>query len=201
MEKGQVAGNVIIRRRKSTPFGPFRVDEVDLQVQRQDGTYQELKRVSFERGDSVAVLVHRRDTNAVVLARQFRYPALANREERSDGFIVELPAGIVDDGETPYQAAEREVAEELGYNVTNLQHVATFFVSPGGTSERILLFYAMVDGPPQSAGGGLSSENEDIQVLTVPVDEFVEKIKRNEIRDGKTLLAGYWFVASRRDVA
>jgi nudix-type nucleoside diphosphatase (YffH/AdpP family) len=196
-----VAENVIIRKRKSTPFGPFRVDEVDLQVQRQDGTYQDLKRVSFERGDSVAVLVHRRDTNAVVLARQFRYSALANREERSDGFIVELPAGIVDDGETPYQAAEREVAEELGYSVTNLQHVATFFVSPGGTSERILLFYAMVDGPPQGAGGGLSSEAEDIQVLTLPVDEFIEKIQRNEIRDGKTLLAGYWFLATRRGVA
>jgi nudix-type nucleoside diphosphatase (YffH/AdpP family) len=187
-----MATKAIIRKRISTRHGPFRVDEVELQVQRRDGTYQDQERVSFERGDSVAVLVHRIDVDAVVLARQFRYPVLANINERGDGMILELPAGILKEGETPQQAAAREVDEELGYTLKGLEHIATFFVSPGGTSERVIVFYAAVEGSPQTAGGGLAAEGEDIEVITVPVADFIAKIKSNEIRDGKTLLAGFW---------
>jgi len=190
--------NVVIRKRKSRPFGPFRLDEVDLQVRRRDGTRQRMKRVSFERGDSVAVLVHRIDTDSIVLARQFRYPVLANAGERSDGIIVELPAGVQDKGEAPRRTARREVAEELGYRLLTLRRITTFFVSPGGTSERILLYYATARGRARSRGGGLADEGEDIEVVTVPVPKFIEMIKRNTVRDGKTLLAGYWFMQDRK---
>jgi nudix-type nucleoside diphosphatase (YffH/AdpP family) len=189
--------NVVIRKRKSRPFGPFRLDEVDLQVRRRDGTRQTLKRVSFERGDSVAVLVHRLDTDSIVLARQFRYSALSNSNEKGDGIIIELPAGVQDKGEAARKTARREVAEELGYRLLSLKHVATFFVSPGGTSERVLLYYATTRGPKQGDGGGLSAEGEDIEVVDVPVRKFIEMIKRNIIRDGKTLLAGYWFMQNQ----
>ena len=187
---------VIIKKRRSTPFGPFRMDQVDLLVRRRDGTDQKLKRVSLERGDSVAVLVHRLDTGSIVLARQFRYPALASAGEKSDGWIVELPAGVQDAGEAPRNTAKREVAEELGYRLLSLRHIATFFVSPGGTSERVLLYYATARGRPHGDGGGLAAEGEDIQVVTVPVQKFVRMIKNNVIRDAKTLLAGYWFLQS-----
>jgi nudix-type nucleoside diphosphatase (YffH/AdpP family) len=184
----------IVRKRSSTRHGPFRVDEVQLQVQRRDGTYQDQERVSFERGDSVAVLVHRFDIDAIVLARQFRYPVLANVNEQSDGMILELPAGVLKEGETPQQTAVREVDEELGYTLKGLEHIATFFVSPGGTSERVIVFYAAVEGSPQAAGGGLAAEGEDIEAVTLPVADFIAKIDTNEIRDGKTLLAGFWFM-------
>ena len=188
----------IVRKRSSTRHGPFRVDEVQLRVQLQDGTYQDQLRVSFERGDSVAVLVHRVDVDAVVLTHQFRYSVLANADERSDGVILELPAGMLKDGEPPHQAATREVAEELGYDLKVLEHIATFFVSPGGTSERLIVFYATVEGDPRGVGGGLATEGEDINVVTIPVKDFLAKINSNEIRDGKTLLAGYWLMTGRR---
>jgi len=108
-----------------------------------------------------------------------------------------LPAGVQDAGEAPRETAKREVAEELGYRLQSLRHVATFFVSPGGTSERVLLYYATVRGRPQGDGGGLLTEGEDIEVVTVPVDKFVQMIKRNAIRDAKTLLAGYWFMQNQ----
>jgi nudix-type nucleoside diphosphatase (YffH/AdpP family) len=184
----------IVRKRSSTRHGPFRVDEVQLQVQRRDGTYQDQERVSFERGDSVAVLVHRFDIDAIVLVRQFRYPVLANVNEQNDGMILELPAGVLKEGETPQQTAVREVDEELGYTLKGLEHIATFFVSPGGTSERVIVFYAAVEGSPQAAGGGLAAEGEDIEAVTLPVADFIAKIDTNEIRDGKTLLAGFWFM-------
>jgi nudix-type nucleoside diphosphatase (YffH/AdpP family) len=193
--------NVVVRKRKSTPFGPFRIDVVDLQVRRRDGISQKIKRVSFERGDSVAVLVHRLDTHSILLARQFRYPAFANSGERGNGMILELPAGVREKGETPRRTAAREVAEELGYKLLTLQHIATFFVSPGGTSERILLYYATARGRPNSDGGGVAAEGEDIEVMSVPVRKFIEMIKGNSIRDGKTLLAGYWFILQRKWMA
>jgi nudix-type nucleoside diphosphatase (YffH/AdpP family) len=123
---------------------------------------------------------------------------LASASERSDGIIVELPAGVQDKGEAPRSTARREVAEELGYRLLTLRHIATFFVSPGGTSERILLYYATARGRARSQGGGIAEEGEDIEVITVPVPKFVEMVKRNAIRDGKTLLAGYWFIQGQK---
>jgi ADP-ribose pyrophosphatase len=189
---------VIIGKRSSTKYGPFRIDEVQLRVQRRDGRYQDQLRWSFERGDSVAVLVHRLDTDAIVLARQFRYSVLASADEQSDGMILELPAGSIKEGEPPHETATREIAEELGYELKALEHIATFFVSPGGTSERIIVFYATVVGEPRGAGGGLAEEGEDIEVVALPVGDFIAKVSSNEIRDGKTLLAGYWLAAARQ---
>jgi ADP-ribose pyrophosphatase len=187
---------VIIRKRSSTKYGPFRIDEVQLRVQRRDGSCQDQVRWSFERGDSVAVLVHRRDTDTIVLTRQFRYSVLASADEQSDGMILELPAGMVEDGEPPHKTATREVAEELGYALKALEHIATFFVSPGGTSERVIVFYATVEGEPRAAGGGLPAEGEDIEVVSLKAGDFIAKVYSNEIRDGKTLLAGYWLSAA-----
>jgi nudix-type nucleoside diphosphatase (YffH/AdpP family) len=113
--------------------------------------------------------------------------------------IVELPAGEQEKGETSRRTARREVIEELGYRLLSLRHIATFFVSPGGYSERILLYYATATGRAQSDGGGIADEGEDIEVITLPVTKFTEMIKRNVIHDGKALLAGYWFIQMRKD--
>jgi ADP-ribose pyrophosphatase len=191
---------VIIRKRSSTRYGPFRIDEVQLRVQRRDRSYQDQVRWSFERGDSVAVLVHRLDTDTIVLTRQFRYSVLASADEQGDGMILELPAGMVKDGEPPHTTATREVAEELGYELKALEHIATFFVSPGGTSERIIVFYATVEGEPRGAGGGLAEEGEDIERIALKASDFIAKVHSNELRDGKTLLAGYWLAAARPHV-
>lgn len=197
-EGSNVARSVIIRRRKVTPFGPFKLEEVNLEVERRDGSREDIERINFERGDSVAALIHRLDTNEIILVRQFRYSVLANAGEASDGMLVEIAAGIIDPGETPYQAIRREVVEELGYELVNLQHVATFFVSPGGTSERNLVFFATVQGPPMKPAGGISAEGEDIETVVLPFDLFIDKIRANELRDAKTLLAGYWLLSQKR---
>lgn len=189
---------VKVEKTKSTKFGPFAMVEAKLKVESTTGKMVEMQRVVFERGDAVAMLVHRRDKDTVILTRQFRFPARFNKAEDSEGWIVELPAGIVEDGEKPEVSARREVEEEVGYRVDKLEEIATFFVSPGGTSERVSLYYAAVTGPPVSDGGGVESEQEDIEVLEVPRKDFIALVKDNSIRDAKTLLAGYW-LAARKD--
>jgi ADP-ribose pyrophosphatase len=71
--------------------------------------------------------------------------------------------------------------------------IAEFFVSPGGTSERIVLFCAVVpDASRVAAGGGVGSEGEDIKVLEWPVDEFLARLQARGLNDAKTIIAAYW---------
>ena len=72
---------------------------------------------------------------------------------------MELVAGIVEPGEDPEQAMRRELLEEMGYEALALTHISTFYVSPGGSSERVILYCADVDSRGRVAeGGGLRSK-------------------------------------------
>lgn len=186
---------VVIKNKQSHPFagGRFRVDVVDLDVTNPSGDRVAMTRVSFERGDSVAVLVHDTARNAVILTRQFRYPTIATDAADGDGWLLELPAGGLEAGESPETCARREVEEEVGYKPDALEPICRFFVSPGGTSERITLYYAAVSGPSETGGGGI--DGEDIEVLRVPVAKFLQMAADNTIKDAKTLIAALWLRA------
>lgn len=106
----------------------------------------------FERGYASAVVLYRTDTQEVVLVRQFRAPTLkldpdtGDARADSDGQLIETIAGMPKEGETPQDAIIRETLEETGYAITqsDLKEISRFYVSPGGTSERIFLYYAEV---------------------------------------------------------
>ena len=91
--------------------------------------------------------------------------------------------------------------EETGYKVRDLAPVGTFFSSPGGTSERIFLFFAEV-GEADRLGKGGGIGNEDVQVVHVPLDDLFERLSRGAIEDPKLAIAGYWLrdhLKSRQD--
>src|SRR5215468_8411141 len=103
----------------------FKVDEVTVAHQRYDGTMSaDERRLVFERGDAIAVLLLDKQTRSVVAVEQFRLPALIARRRdnptTSEGWMTELVAGMIDDGESATQAVMRE--------------------SPGGSSERFFLY-------------------------------------------------------------
>jgi nudix-type nucleoside diphosphatase (YffH/AdpP family) len=171
----------------------FRVDEAQLRYERFDGTLsEEVRRLSFERGDSVAALLLNRDTQRVILVDQFKFPTYAN----GPGWLVEVVAGTVGRDEDPSHALRREILEETGYEVGDLTHIATFYVSPGGSSERIILYYGEVDaGSRVSSGGGLPEEGEDIQVLEWSLPDLWRAIDQHALEDAKTLIAAMWLRA------
>ena len=173
----------------------FRVVAGTLRHERYDGTMSdEMVRLNLDRGDSVAALVHDVDDDVILLTEQFRYPVLHD----GPGWIVEIPAGMIDGGEEPELAIRREVHEEIGYEVDTLRHVGSFYMSPGGSSERIHCYYARVDSRHCVAdGGGDDREGEDIRIVRMPVQEFLERQADMRLPDAKTMIMAQWFAMNQ----
>jgi nudix-type nucleoside diphosphatase (YffH/AdpP family) len=173
----------------------FKVDEVDVSHQQRDGKMGRQKRLVFERGDSVAILLLNLDTESVVLVNQFKVPAMVGRRRddpaTADGWITEAIAGMIDEGETPEQAVIRESREETGYLIKNPKLISKFFSSPGGTSERIFLYFAEVRNSDRIGKGG-GVDDEDISILHVPLIELFERLEQGSIDDPKLAVGAYW---------
>ena len=169
----------------------FKVEEVFLRFEKFDGTMSEtIRRITLERGNSVAMVVYNLDTQKLLLLNQFRYPT----HHSGPGWMTEIIAWMIDPGETPEEAVRREAREETGLNVKKLEHIASFYPSPGGCSEQIFLYYVEISG--ESARykriGGLASESENILTLELSLEEALAKIRSGEICDAKTIMGIFW---------
>lgn len=170
----------------------FRIVQAKLTHERFDGgTTRELTRINFDRGDGVSVVVYSEATDEVVLVEQFRYPvyaASAQGDRDDDGWLLELVAGMKDDeGRT---VAEREVQEETGCELTEPpERLATFYLSPGGTSERMEIYLAKVrDLDRVQTHAGVQHEGEDIRTHVVSLSNALKMIADGRIRDAKTII-------------
>jgi nudix-type nucleoside diphosphatase (YffH/AdpP family) len=178
------------RRRLLDDF--FKVDEAEVSFERFDGSMTPpVRRLVFERGDSVAAVVFDHDAQQLLLTEQFRFPTF----EKGPGWLIEIIAGMIEAGEQPEASMRREIEEELGYRADRIEHVATFYVSPGGSSERIWVYYAEVGAVGHvSAGGGLPGEHEDIRVISISPEEARAALKDGNIADAKTIIGLQWFL-------
>lgn len=174
----------------------FRIVQAKLRHEKFTGEMsEEITRLSLERGDAVAAVIHNPVDDTILLIEQFRYPTYGKTD---DGWVQELPAGIVEEGEDPSYTMKREIEEETGYEVDTLRHLYTFFLSPGGSSERVFLYYGRLDANEKTfAGGGLDHEAEDIRTLRIPVDEALKKLKERQFTDAKTIVGLQWLQMNR----
>ena len=188
---------VEIRSQKRLFDDFFKIDELIVVHQRYDGSMSGVeRRLVFERGDAVAVLLFDADTRSVVLVEQFRPPTLiAHRRDNpasTDGWIVELVAGMIDAGETAEQAAIREVFEETGYRIANPRPIGKYFSSPGGSDERFFLYFAPVGERQREGNGGGIAGEEDIKVFQLGVVVLFDRLAQGAIDDPKLAIAAYW---------
>jgi ADP-ribose pyrophosphatase len=174
--------------------GFLKIDEVIVSFDRLagKGRMEGVKRLIMERGDSAAVLIYETDTDKVLLTRQVRPATIA----KGPGVIDEIVAGAIEKDEAPRDCIRREIEEEIGYRVParSIKHIGMFYVSPGGTSERIVLFYAQVQETQRVNAGasGVASEHEDIALVKVDRKSFIRQALSGKLDDAKTLIAGLW---------
>lgn len=172
----------------------FKIKKAKIKHELFDSNTIEVDRLSFERGDSVAILIYEKDTDTLLFTNQFRYPTIKEK----DGWILELTAGSLEGNEEPKNRVKKEVEEEIGYNVNEVEFISSFFVSPGGTSERILLYYSEVNSSDKVFnGGGMKYEKEDIQLIKIKTKEVTQQFKDNKFRDAKTIIGIQWFLTNK----
>lgn len=150
-----------------------RVFEVSVDTVREaDRTY--IREVVHHPGS--AVILPAFDDGTVGLVRQYRHPAVK--------YLLELPAGTLNDQERPEVGAARELEEELGLIAENLEKLSEFFVSPGFCAEKMWLYLAT--DLKQTAQR--LDEDELIEVVRVSLDRALQMIAEGEIEDAKTII-------------
>lgn len=164
-----------ITQRQRVFDGHFKVDK--LTVKQANG--KEVPREQFAPGHAVAALVFDTAKQQYVLTKQFRVGA--------EQELPEIAAGMIDQSESPETAVRREIHEELGYEIDELTRIVQMWPSPGTSAETIVVYYAEVSRQT-GAGGGLTEENEHIEMLTFNQEELFGQV----FQDAKTMLAVQW---------
>lgn len=112
----------------------------------------------------------------VVLIRQFRHAA--------GGFIYEIPAGTLKDGESPEACAARELEEEIGYRAAEFEHLTSIFPAPGYTDEVIHIY----TGSSLTKSVQSLDHDEVLEIVDMPLEQAVGEIMSGRIRDSKTII-------------
>lgn len=158
--------------------------KVTFDYQRKNGTWETHSREAYDRGNGATILLHNPAADTVVLTRQFRLPTFVNGNP--SGMLIETYAGLLDD-EHPDAAILRETEEETGYRLTAVQKVMEAYMSPGSVTERLFFYLAEYSPATEQRGGG-GIEEEEIEVLELPLRRALAMIATGEIQDGKTIM-------------
>ncbi len=123
-----------------------------------------------------AVILPAFEDGTIALVKQYRHPAVK--------YLLELPAGTLNDQERPEHGAARELEEELGMVAGNLEKLSEFFVSPGFCEEKMWLYLATELKPTAQR----LDDDELIEVVRLPIDRALQMITDGEIEDAKTII-------------
>ena len=155
----------------------FRGLKIDLALQSvvlADGTIAD-REVVVHRG--AVALVPMVDENHVCLVRNDRHAVGET--------LLEVPAGTIDEGETPDQTAQRELAEETGYRAARIEHLTTLCMSPGILDEKMYVYAAT----GLVAGKMALEVGEDIRIVHLSWDAALEMVRDGRIHDAKSVAA------------
>lgn len=157
----------------------------------------DFQRDIYEIGRVAAIVPYDPDRDLLVLQRQFR---LAAHLHGHDGVLVELAAGLVEDGETAEACARREMLEELGVAPTDLIHAVDFMPSTGWLAEEAHLFIGRVDAGALPDHAGAAGEAEFTEPFAVSPKVALKAVDEGRVRNGFTLLGLLWFARHREAI-
>jgi ADP-ribose pyrophosphatase len=198
MKNPFAAQDIEIQKTETVFHGFFRVLRYGLRHKLFNGEWSKtIQRELFVRGDSVGVLLYDPTRDCVALAQQFRIGCLNNPD---GAWVWEVVAGMLKSGEDSLQVALREVREETGLQLSadQLQPITSYFSSPGGTDERLELYCALCDLPPEIEGTyGLAEESEDIRIRIFATATVFDAMLAGTINNAATIIALQWLYINR----
>ncbi|MBJ9260365.1 ADP-ribose diphosphatase [Citrobacter amalonaticus] len=150
---------------------------------------QEVRREIFERGHAAVLLPFDPERDEVVLVEQVRIAAYDTSETP---WLLEMVAGMIEEGESVEDVARREAVEEAGIEVKRTKPVLSFLASPGGTSERSSIMVGEVDATTANGIHGLADENEDIRVHVVSREQAYRWVEEGKIDNASAVIALQW---------
>jgi ADP-ribose pyrophosphatase len=129
------------------------------------------------------IVEHRPAAAAVAVDDQGQVVLVRQRRAAVDARVLELPAGLMEPGEAPIDCARRELSEETGYVAGRLEPLVSFFTSPGYTTELVHVFLAT----ELAVSTARPDDEEDIEVVRLPLDEALARVMQREVSDAKTV--------------
>ena len=178
--------------------GFFKLTEVELQHDLfAGGKSPVLVREIIDRGHAVAVLPYDPVRDELVLVEQFRVGA----GEDSDGpWLIEVIAGYQEPGESAEQVVHREALEEAGCLLCDVEPMHKCYSSPGGSNERVSLFFARTDSSKVGGIHGLDEEGEDIRVHVVSSQQAFDWLDNGRIDSAMPIICLQWFRINRERI-
>lgn len=161
----------------------------------QGGQSKLVKREVFCRGPAVVVLLYDLKNEKVVLVEQCRAGAIENALAVNDinqAWLIEPVAGMIDHGESANDACTREVMEETGADILELEYINHFYPSPGACDEILHLYASNINSEQVASHGGLDEESEDIRVVILSFEEAKNKLLTGEFNVVTTYIALQW---------
>lgn len=154
-----------------------------------NGQWTTQQREAYDRGNGATILLHNPQADTVILTRQFRLPTFVNGNRDggpASGMLIEACAGLLDDDD-PETAIIRETEEETGYRIQHVQKVMEAYMSPGSVTEKLFFYIAQYTADTErNAGGGI--DEEEIDILELPLSQAMAMVANGEIMDGKTIM-------------
>jgi ADP-ribose pyrophosphatase len=187
---------IIERRELHRRF--LRVDLITLKHRLHEGGWLgPMDREVMIREQAVGVLLYDPRRNEIVMVRQFRVGVL---DEKHSPWLLELVAGMVDTDESPTEVATRECQEEADLVPADLIKICEYYNSPGASNEKVTLFCGRVDAGQAGGVFGLDEEHEDIEVVTLSVDEACAAVGNGLIDNAMSIIAIQWLQLNQADL-
>ncbi|MFZ1788855.1 MAG: GDP-mannose pyrophosphatase NudK [Saprospiraceae bacterium] len=153
---------------------------------KKDGSRHVQEREAYDRGNGATILLYNTKNHSIILTKQFRLPTYINGNE--SGMLIEACAGLLDK-DNPEECIRRETEEETGYQIKAIEKAFQAYMSPGSVTEILHFFIAEYDAEMKvNEGGGLESEQENIEVLEIDFQKAIQMIENGEIMDAKTIM-------------
>ena len=149
----------------------------------------EIRREIFERGHAAVLLPFDPVRDEVVLVEQIR---IAAYDVSVSPWLLEMVAGMIEEGESVEDVARREALEEAGLVVGRTKPVLSYLASPGGPSERLSIMVGEVDATTAEGIHGLADENEDIRVHVVSREQAYQWVEEGKIDNAASVIALQW---------